>query len=91
VSAIEYVNAVLLMIVVVFVIDISQKTIRMEKLVRQLLASVVTFEPGEEFDPEPPKGPEARIGNVAFVRKTPMRRTVRRYTLEEDANNPLQD
>lgn len=90
-NAIEFVNLILLLMIVVLVIDSVQRNARIEKLLRRLLDSVVEFQPGEEFDPDPPKGLEARITRAAFVRKTGMRRPVRRYDIEEDANNPLRD
>lgn len=70
--------------------SLSRQQNRIERKLDKLLYSVVTFEEGEEFDPTPPKGENARVTRAEFVRRTPVRKLVRQYSKGEDANNPLQ-
>lgn len=62
---------------------------RIENHVWSIRNSIVEFEPGAEYDPDTPKGPNARISRANFIRRTSVRKLVRQYNQEEDANDPL--
>lgn len=62
---------------------------RIEYRLNILGDSIVEFEPASEFDPDAAKGDNARVSRANFVRRTGMRRPVRKYNSEEDAADPF--
>jgi hypothetical protein len=100
-QAIGYMIFLLCLMTVIGIFDISQVLRRIERRLRDTEPDGTVEEPErpsktvefrksrKEFDPDLPKGEAAHISKIRFTGRTPLRRPVRKYDIEEDGGDAL--